>query len=260
MSVAPARRTRSAPAVVPRQRGHRRSLRATLVVALLVAAALLLLSARVGILTAGPGQPQLATARYMTYTIVAGDTPSSVASAYSLDARDIARQSGSAGVESLLGPGLQLRINAVSLWAHVSQGRLAANENLVVAAARRFGVEPSLALAVAWQESRLNEAARSSTGAVGIMQVEPETSKLAGRDLGVPIDATNAQDNVVAGVFWLHSLLASYRGDQSAALAAYYEGPGNLARRGYLRDTAGYVAHAQQLRRALLIANPALGD
>ena len=108
------------------------------------------------------------------------------------------------------------------------------NESLVVQGARRFGIRPALALAVAWQESRLQQDAVSPTGAVGIMQVEPDTSKLAAKDLGVPIDPTTAADNVTAGLFWLHSLLNSYHNDEASALAAYYEGPGNLARRGYL--------------------------
>jgi len=101
----------------------------------------------------------------------------------------------------------------------------------------------------------LQQGARSPTGAVGIMQVEPDTSKLASKDLGVPIDPTTATDNVTAGVFWLHALLTSYRNDEASAVAAYYEGPGNLQRRGYLSGTAEYVAHVRQVESALLAAN-----
>jgi len=134
----------------------------------------------------------------------------------------------------------------------------AANESLVESEARTMGVQPSLALAVAWQESRLQQDARSPTGAVGIMQVEPDTSRQASQDLGRPIDASLAPDNVTAGLFWLRSLLVSYGNDQASTLAAYYEGAGNLARQGYLAGTAEYVDHAQQIRSALLTANPRL--
>lgn len=192
------------------------------------------------------------------YTVLPGDTPSSIASAYGLAPPDVARMAGVINADSPLTPGLQLPIDASRLWAQVRQGPRGVNESLVEAEARRLHVEPALAVAVAWQESRLDQSARSSTGAIGIMQVEPDTSSLAARDLGIPLDARLAADNVRAGVFWLHALLVSYGGDRSAALAAYYEGPGNLARRGYVQGTAGYVAHALQLRAALLSAAPNL--
>lgn len=121
-----------------------------------------------------------------------------------------------------------------------------------------MNIAPSLALAVAWQESRLRQSARSPTGAMGIMQVEPNTVALASNDLRVPLDGRVPADNVRVGLFWLHSLLVSYGNNQASALAAYYEGPGNLARRGYLSGTAEYVARAQQIERALLRANPHL--
>ncbi|GAC1445931.1 MAG: hypothetical protein NVSMB52_08920 [Chloroflexota bacterium] len=196
--------------------------------------------------------------RPIKYTILQGDTTSSVASYFSVDARDLVHQTGSYNVGAPLTPGLQLTIDASQLWSHISGSPLSSNEALVESTARRFHVEPALAVAVAWQESRLDQSARSSTGAVGIMQVEPSTSALASRDLNIPIDATRPADNVVAGIFSLHSLLSSYGGDQASTLAAYYEGPGNLARRGYLAGTSEYVARARQLRHALLVANPSL--
>jgi soluble lytic murein transglycosylase-like protein len=154
--------------------------------------------------------------------------------------------------------GQRVTIHASRLWAHVSEGELAPAETLVVETARRLGVDPALALAVAWQESRLDQSARSVTGAVGIMQVEPDTARIVARDLGTGLDIGSAPNNVTAGVVWLRSLLQSYGGDRSSALAAYYEGPSNLAREGYLAGTYGYVAHALAVRAALLAASPGL--
>ncbi|HEX6508709.1 MAG TPA: lytic transglycosylase domain-containing protein [Chloroflexota bacterium] len=198
----------------------------------------------------GPAVPATAPFRY---TIVAGDTVDSVSSLFAASRMDVASQTG-----GTLVPGSQLTLDAAALWRRMTSDPFGGNETLVEQGARRAGIQPSLALAVAWQESRLQQNVRSPAGAVGIMQVEPDTSKLASRDLGVPIDPTIATDNVRAGLFWLRTLLASYNGDEASALAAYNEGPGNLQRRGYLSGTAEYVARAQQIQRALLSANPNL--
>jgi soluble lytic murein transglycosylase-like protein len=202
----------------------------------------------------GPGGSAPAGPRFIRYTVVAGDTPPSVASLFAVDPSELARENGMSGVDFVLVPGEQLRVDAARLWARISGGSPATNETLVEVAARRLGLEPALAVAVAWQESRLDQTAHSKTGAIGIMQIEPDTATLAARDLRVSIDARNPADNALAGVFWLHSLLSSYGGDRASALAAYYEGPGNLERRGYLPGTAEYVARALGVRRALLAA------
>ena len=104
----------------------------------------------------------------------------------------------------------------------------------------------------------MDQSARSNAGAIGIMQVEPDTARLVSRDLRRPLNAARATDNVLAGTFWLGSLLRSYGGNREMALASYYEGPGNLARHGYLSGTAAYVAHVLQIRAALLAAEPGL--
>jgi soluble lytic murein transglycosylase-like protein len=192
------------------------------------------------------------------YTAVPGDTVGSVASLFASDPRQVARQVGAFSSADPIPSGVQLTVDASRLWAAMSEGSRAAPEALVTETARHMGLEPALALAVAWDESRLDQSARSATGAIGIMQVEPETGSLAARDLARPIDIRLPQDNAVAGVFWLRALLHSYAGDRSAALAAYYEGPGNLARVGYLAGASAYVAHALAVRQALLAADGGL--
>lgn len=198
----------------------------------------------------GSGAPATAPFRY---TIVAGDTIAGVSSLLAANPAILASQTGGTMV-----PGTLVTVDAAELWSRMRSAPFGDNEALVVQAAGRFGIRPALALAVAWQESRLQQDTRSPTGAVGIMQVEPDTSTLASRDLGVPLEPTNASDNVTAGLFWLHSLLDSYHDDEASALAAYYEGPGNLERRGYLNGTAEYVAHVRQVESALLAANSQL--
>lgn len=94
----------------------------------------------------------------------------------------------------------------------------------IAAAAAQYGVDPSLALAVAQQESGLNPNAMSQAGAIGVMQLEPSTAIMLG------VDATDPQQNIYGGVHYLAELLAEFGGDEVAALAAYNWGPGAVSR------------------------------
>jgi len=93
----------------------------------------------------------------------------------------------------------------------------------IAGAAAQYGVNPSLALAMAQAESGLNPNAVSSAGAQGIFQLMPATAS----SLGVtnPFDP---QQNITAGVRYLAQLLSQF-GDPYEALAAYNWGPGNLS-------------------------------
>ena len=82
--------------------------------------------------------------------------------------------------------------------------------------ASQHGVSPSLAAAIAWQESGFNNGMVSSANARGVMQVMPGTwdyveQNLAGRKL----DTGSATDNVHAGVLYLKHLLEQTGGDES---------------------------------------------
>ncbi len=115
--------------------------------------------------------------------------------------------------------------------------------------AAQHGVSPSLAAAIAWQESGFNNAAVSSANARGVMQVMPGTwddvqSNLASR----PLDPNSAGDNVEAGVLYLKQLLQDTGGDENTAIAGYYQGLGSVRSRGNYEDTDQYVANVQALR------------
>ena len=115
--------------------------------------------------------------------------------------------------------------------------------------ASQHGVSPSLAAAIAWQESGFNNGMVSSANARGVMQVMPGTwdyveQNLAGRTL----DTNSATDNVHAGVLYLQHLLEQTGGDENAAIAGYYQGLGSVRSRGLFDDTQKYVANVQALR------------
>ncbi len=114
--------------------------------------------------------------------------------------------------------------------------------------ASQYGVSPSLAAAIAWQESGFNNGMVSDANARGVMQVMPGTWSYVESISGQKLDAASASDNVRAGVLYLQHLLKQTGGDESAAIAGYYQGLGSVRSRGLFDDTQKYVANVQALR------------
>lgn len=106
-------------------------------------------------------------------------------------------------------------------------------------------VSPELVRAVIHAESAFNPRARSSKGAMGLMQLMPKTAL----EFGV-IDPYDPWENIRAGVAYLKQLLVKYSNNISLALAAYNAGPTAVARYGTVppyRETRNYV---EKIRRA----------
>jgi LysM repeat protein len=112
------------------------------------------------------------------------------------------------------------------------------------------GVSPSLAEAIGWQESGFSNGLVSSTGAAGVMQIEPGTWQWIGQNLVTPppLSSASASDNVRGGVLLLHSLLDQTGGDPSLAAAGYYQGLESVRRHGMYADTQRYVNDVMALR------------
>lgn len=109
------------------------------------------------------------------------------------------------------------------------------------------GVEPALVKAVAWQESGWRQSARSSVGAIGVMQVMPGTADFVNSALGHgSLGVRKTGDNIHLGVAYLRHMLQT-TGSRRRALAAYYSGPGNVKGRlkGYQK---AYVRSVLALR------------
>jgi LysM repeat protein len=116
--------------------------------------------------------------------------------------------------------------------------------------AAQHGVSPSLAAAIAWQESGFNNGMVSGANARGVMQVMPGTWDFVQHNLagGQQLSASSAADNVSAGVMYLKHLLDESGGDENAAIAGYYQGLSSVRNRGMFDDTKRYVANVQALR------------
>jgi soluble lytic murein transglycosylase-like protein len=114
--------------------------------------------------------------------------------------------------------------------------------------ASQYGVSPSLAAAIGWQESGFNNGMVSDANARGVMQVMPGTWSYVESISGQKLNAASASDNVRAGVLYLQHLLRQTGGDENAAIAGYYQGLGSVRSRGLFDDTQRYVANVQALR------------
>jgi N-acetylmuramoyl-L-alanine amidase len=115
--------------------------------------------------------------------------------------------------------------------------------DLLVAEARAAGVDPTFVLAVAWQESGWRQAAVSSAGATGVMQLMPATADwVASSILGEPVNIHDTHWNIRAGVRLLRHYLDRYHGDRSRALAAYYQGERATDVHGIYPMTRSYIA------------------
>ncbi|WP_052666954.1 lytic transglycosylase domain-containing protein [Nitriliruptor alkaliphilus] len=115
--------------------------------------------------------------------------------------------------------------------------------------ARERGWSPAFVKAVAWQESGWNPRAVSSAGAIGVMQVMPETGRFVSRELvGRDLDLEDVHDNVTAGVAFLQHLWELTDGDPELTLAGYYQGLRSVAHNGMYDDTERYVANVLALR------------
>jgi soluble lytic murein transglycosylase len=98
------------------------------------------------------------------------------------------------------------------------------------AGAARYDLDPALVAAVIYAESKFDEHARSSQGAVGLMQVLPETADQIARESGgVTFTTEDLEDpriNVRYGSYYLRQALDAYGGDLRAAVASYNAGMG----------------------------------
>jgi soluble lytic murein transglycosylase len=135
-------------------------------------------------------------------------------------------------------------------------------EQIVVGHARNYRLEPALLAAVIYRESKFDARAESKSGAVGLMQLTPETAKgIALRTGGSRFELADLYDpeiNVRYGSWYLRHLLDKYDGNLRLALAAYNGGQGNVARGVFYAETREYVAGVLDARNRYRKAYPAL--
>ncbi|MDO8107942.1 LysM peptidoglycan-binding domain-containing protein [Isoptericola sp. b441] len=224
--------------------------------------------------TPSAGSPAV-TATTTTYTVRAGDTVSHLAARYGtsvsaivaangLDARAFIRigqtlqvpTRSSSVTSGLVGDTFAGRTYPAATVASANRNKAALLEigvpskaqmqAMIVATAKKYGVDPALAQAVAFQESGFDHTSVSPANAIGTMQVIPSTGEWASELVGRHLNLLDPADNVVAGVVVLRQLTRS-TGDVSTAIAGYYQGLSSVRSHGMYADTRRYVANVRTL-------------
>ena len=118
--------------------------------------------------------------------------------------------------------------------------------------AAEVGLPADLVRAVAWAESGFRQDALSPAGAVGLMQLMPETAA----ELGV--DPRDRAGNLAGGALYLKQMLQRFAGDSDQivkALAAYNAGPGRVAAHGGMPPYPETIAYVGRVVREYLDSN-----
>ena len=102
-------------------------------------------------------------------------------------------------------------------------------EDIVIKYAETYNVEAALAQAVIREESRFNERALSSSGAIGLMQIMPDTGKWIAEQLNDDFgDLYDVDRNIRYGIWYLAELSNEFGGNRILTLSAYNAGRGTV--------------------------------
>ncbi len=188
------------------------------------------------------------------HTVARGETLGGIAIRYGVRSADIAAANGISN-RNLIRIGQRLQIpgdgRTVSTSSSAPSASLSRAEvgRLIERTSRQHGWNPAFVKAVAWQESGWNNRVISSAGAVGIMQVMPDTGRFISERLaGRTLNLHDPSDNVLAGVLFLQYLHGLTGGDREMILAGYYQGLGSVRRNGVYPSTRQYITNVLALR------------
>jgi len=123
-------------------------------------------------------------------------------------------------------------LTAPLLFSHIRFG--AYYPELVAPAAQDYGFDPLFVWSTLRQESLFDPSIQSGAGALGLMQIMPETGADIASRIGWPADYTQSDllrpdVNLTLGLDYLADQRDALGGDLYAALAAYNGGPWNAA-------------------------------
>jgi LysM repeat protein len=222
----------------------------------------------------GNGAPATAQVRQVsaptttTYVVHSGDTLTAVATAHHTTLAALAAANHLTGSLTIY-IGQHLQIPATATAASVfaakpaspsyapqiasSASRLASAGSpsasqvraMIVAEANRQGLNHTLALAIADQESGYSQRMVSATDAVGVMQLMASTATWLADYTNRPLNRYDVADNIRGGVTLLKILTSQASVPDS--IAGYYQGIASVRAKGYFPDTKAYVASVQAL-------------
>jgi LysM repeat protein len=181
------------------------------------------------------------------HTVAAGESFFSIAQRYHVSPWRLAR-TNRLSLMSTIVPGQRLTLPG---GAHLGSSSGPVDRSIVRTAIDRWAamyrVDPKLARALAWMESGFQQDVVSSAGAIGVMQLLPETWQWVDTMLLGEVTPRTYDGNVRAGVRYLRWQLDQFDGDVKLALAGYYQGARAVRERGLFEDTKQYVSVILQL-------------
>lgn len=137
--------------------------------------------------------------------------------------------------ESFCGPSLDATVIALQKFAKDKENRVIQKEKLcrivkaVAEEAEKYLIDEKIILSMIWQESKFEERAVSSHGAMGLMQIMPNTARIYTNNLN---DLYQPDKNIKIGVTYLQYLIEKYQ-NIDTAIVAYNQGEGNVSRGTY---------------------------
>jgi soluble lytic murein transglycosylase-like protein len=194
-----------------------------------------------------PARKARAVSTRLRHTVGAGESFYSIAQRYHVSPWRLARANRLSLMTTIV-PGQRLTLPP---GAHVGSASAPVDRSTVAAAidrwARVYGVDPKLARALAWMESGFQQDVVSSAGAIGVMQLLPETWEFVDTVLLGEATPRTYEGNVRAGVRFMRWQLDEFDGNVRLALAGYYQGARAVRERGLFDDTKQYVSVILQL-------------
>jgi soluble lytic murein transglycosylase-like protein len=190
------------------------------------------------------------------YKVRAGDSLSSIAGSKNITVAALA-QTNKLKPNATLRIGQSLSLPKVELHGPKSlPTRLRANPKRLAVRkhtakwAKANDIPQDLLEATLWQESGFDQSKVSSTGAIGVGQIMPDTAGFIEKELiGVDLNPRITENNVRMSARYLRYLLKANHSNTTKALHAYYQGMGSIQDNGLYDDTIKYARNVQALRR-----------
>jgi soluble lytic murein transglycosylase-like protein len=178
------------------------------------------------------------------HVVAPGESFFSIAARYHVSPWRLARRNRIA-LTTVIVPGQRLALPAGARTLGSKAAGPAASRDTVRGAidywSRVYGVDPKLARALAWMESGFQEDVVSNVGAVGVMQLLPETWEFVDTVLLGTQTPRTYEGNVRAGVRYLRWQLDEFDGNVRLALAGWYQGARAVRERGLFNETKEFV-------------------
>jgi LysM repeat protein len=183
------------------------------------------------------------------YVVKPGDSLTAIARRSHTTLSKLAKANGLDPAHTLLiGTALRLPASVSAAPTSVSASNATEVRASLDKWAAYYGIDPSLARALAWMESGFNNTVVSSVGAQGVMQLLPSTWDYVEKVLIGHAVQHDADGNVQVGMAYLHHLLGAFGGNEQLALAGWYQGERAVKASGPYKVSKVFVANVLALR------------